>query len=60
MKADSFSRRLAKLEDDPEQEDTVTFAYQWLNENGTPAGERIERQIPRSMFKLEWLDEVRP
>jgi hypothetical protein len=57
MKADSLSRRLSALEDDPEQ-DMVTVAHQWLNEDGTPASDRIERRIPRSrMFKLEWIDE---
>jgi len=57
MKADSLSRRLSALEDDPEQ-DMVTVSHQWLNEDGTPASDRIERRIPRSrMFKLEWIDE---
>ena len=57
MKADSFSRRLAALEDDPEQ-DTVLVAHQWLHEDGTPAGPWIERRIPRSrMFNFEWIDE---
>jgi hypothetical protein len=57
MKADSLSRRLAVLEDDLDQ-DMVTVAYQWLQEDGTSAGERIERRIPRShMFKFEWTDE---
>jgi hypothetical protein len=57
MKADSLSRRLSALEDDPEK-DMVTVAHQWLNEDGTPASDRIERRIPRSrMFKLEWIDE---
>jgi hypothetical protein len=61
MKADSLSRRLALLEGNSEQEDIVTVAFRWLNEDGMPAGEMIERRIPRSrMFKLEWLDEVRP
>jgi len=58
MKADSLSRRLAKLEDDPGKEDLVTVAHRWLNEDGTPAGPVIERRIPRSrMFKFEWIDE---
>jgi hypothetical protein len=57
MKADNLSRRLAKLEDDPER-DMVTVTHQWLNEDGTPAGEMIERQIPRSRtFKFKWIDE---
>jgi hypothetical protein len=57
MKADNLSRRLAKLEDDPE-EDMVTVTHQWLNEDGTPAGEMIEHRIPRSrMSKFEWIDE---
>lgn len=55
MNADSLSRRLAALEDAPEQ-DVVLVAYQWLNEDGTPAGEMIERWTPRScIFKLEWI-----
>jgi hypothetical protein len=58
MKADSLSRRLAKLEDDPGQEDLVTVAHRWLNEDCTPASDWIERRIPRSrMFKLEGIDE---
>ncbi len=59
MKADNLSRRLSALEDDPE-EDLVAFSYQWLNEDGTPAGPLIERRIPRSryeMFNFEWIDE---
>jgi hypothetical protein len=57
MKADNLSRRLVKLEDDPER-DMVTVAHQWLNEDGTPAGEMIERRIPRNrMFRFEWIDE---
>ena len=53
----NLSRRLAKLEDDPEQ-DMVTVTHQWLNEDGTPAGEMIEHRIPRSrMSKFEWIDE---
>jgi hypothetical protein len=57
MKADSFSRRLATLEDDPDQ-DTVLVAHQWLHEGGTPAGEMVERWIPRNrVFNFEWIDE---
>jgi len=51
MKADSLSKRLAALEDG-DGRDTVTFAYQWLNDDGTPASKRIERQVPRSRIKL--------
>lgn len=47
MKADSLSRRLTKLEDDPGQ-DEITFAHQWLHEDGTPANCWIERRVPRS------------
>jgi hypothetical protein len=55
MKSDSLSRRLAALEEDPEQ-DMVTVAYQWLQEDGTPAGERIERRVPCSgMFNSNGL-----
>jgi hypothetical protein len=57
MKADNLSRRLAKLEDDPER-DMVTVTHQWLNEDGSPASEMIERRIPRNrMSKFEWIDE---
>lgn len=58
MNADSLSRRLARLEGSLEQEDMVVVAHRWLNENGTPASDWIERRIPRSrMFKLEGIDE---
>ena len=57
MKADNISRRLALLEGNLEQEDMITVAHQWLNEDGTPASKKIERLIPRGrMFKLEWID----
>jgi len=58
MNADSLSRRLAALEDAPEQ-DMVLVVLQWLNEDGTPAGEMIERWTPRScIFKFLWYDQV--
>jgi tRNA A37 N6-isopentenylltransferase MiaA len=61
LKLDNLARRLATLENRQAREELVPFSFQWLNEDGTPASERIERRIPRSrMFELEWIDEVRP
>jgi len=58
MKADSLSRRLAALEDDPEQ-DTVLVAHRWVNEDNTPASDWIERRVPRSRIQtLENLFEM--
>jgi len=51
MKADNLSRRLAKLEDDPEQ-DMVTVTHQWLNEDGTPAGETISFRYDGLSFMI--------
>ena len=48
LKHDNLARRLATLENHQGREQLVPFSFQWLNEDGTPAGEQIERWIPRS------------
>jgi hypothetical protein len=59
MKAGNIFRRLAALEGISVQ-DMVTVTHQWLNEDGTPAGELIERRVPRSRIQsLEKMFEER-
>jgi hypothetical protein len=59
MKAGNIFRRLAALEGISEQ-DMGTVTHQWLNEDGTPAGELIERRVPRSRIQsLEKMFEER-
>ena len=48
MKLNNLASRLATLENRQEREQLVPFSFQWLTEDGTPAGEQIERWIPRS------------
>jgi hypothetical protein len=58
LKLDNLASRLATLEYRQAREELVPFSFQWLNEDGTPASERIERLVPRSRgFKFEWIDE---
>jgi hypothetical protein len=48
LKLNNLASRLATLENHQGREQLVPFSFQWLNEDGTSAGERIERWIPRS------------
>ena len=57
MKADGLKRRLVALEGNSEP-DMVKTSWQWINEDGMPAGPVIERLVPRGRgFKFEWIDE---
>ena len=57
MKADRLKRRLVALEGVSEQ-DMVKTSWQWMNEDGTPAGPVIERLVTRRRgFKWEWIRE---
>jgi hypothetical protein len=47
----NIERRLASLEGDSERDDMVKVSHQWLHEDGTPAGELIERWVPRSRIQ---------
>jgi hypothetical protein len=47
----SLEKRLAVLEGSPERNDLILTSHQWFNEDGTPAGERVERLVPRSRIK---------
>ncbi len=55
MKAD-LNRRLSALEGASGPEEMVKFSYQWIHHDGTPAGPKIERMVPRSRAaKLGWV-----
>jgi hypothetical protein len=57
MKADGLKRRLVALEGVSEP-GMVKTSWQWMNEDGTPAGPVIERLVTRRReFKFEWIDE---
>jgi len=57
MKADGLKRRLVALEGGSEP-DMVKTSFQWLNEDGTPAGPVIERMVTHCRgFKWEWIRE---
>jgi hypothetical protein len=56
----NIERRLAALESNSERDDLILTSYQWLHEDGRPAGELIERWVPRSRIKpLEKIFEER-
>ena len=57
MKADGLKKRLAALEGVSEP-GRVKTSWQWMNEDGTPAGPVIERMVTRRRgFKWEWIRE---
>jgi hypothetical protein len=47
----NIERRLAVLEGKPERDDLILTSHQWFNEDGTPAGEKVERWVPRSRIQ---------
>ncbi len=50
MRVQNLCKRLGILEGRSEEE-MIEVAHQWLNEDGTPAGERVVRSIPRSRIQ---------
>jgi hypothetical protein len=56
MKAYGLNRRLATLEAVPVKEELVPFSFQWMKEDGAPAGPMIRRMVPKGRFK--WLNEA--
>jgi hypothetical protein len=53
MDLSKCEKRLASLEQG--MEELVPFSFQWLNEDGMPAGPLIERMVPKS--RIGWLYE---
>jgi hypothetical protein len=51
MSLTGLDRRLAALEGNKECDDLILTSHQWFNEDGTPAGELIERWVPCSRIQ---------
>ena len=58
MKAYSLNRRLATLEAVQVKDELVPFSFQWMKEDGAPAGPLVRRMVPKGRFR--WLDEAQP